>query len=193
MVEVDLLQEYKELYYKEIEMSDRLSNKINTCITFLTILGSGQILIWIQLLDFQKYTYTVICMVACTLSTCLFITSLYKFYKAYSGYKMGYFPIKDMAIAISKTIDMAGERGEDANKHIYNMMCERFINDAIHNRMINIEKNKRHKTLSYFICITFMITILTYSLNIGISFYESEKRQETIQNIYIQGGEINVK
>lgn len=193
MTNVDLLQEYKELYYKEIELSERLSNKINTCITFLTILGSGQILIWIQLTNFQRNTYTIVYMVACTLSTCLFATSLYKFYKAYSGYKMGYFPIKDMAKAIKDTKDMAGNMVDEANEHIYNMMCERFVNDAILNRTVNIEKNRRHKTLSYFICIAFMITIATYALNIGISFYESEKKQETIQNIYIQGGEINVR
>ena len=43
---MDLLQEYKELYYKEIEYSDRLSNKINVSISFITILGSAQIILW---------------------------------------------------------------------------------------------------------------------------------------------------
>ncbi len=43
---MDELEEYKELYYKEIEYTKRLNSKINTCMTFLTIIGSGVILVW---------------------------------------------------------------------------------------------------------------------------------------------------
>ncbi len=32
---MNLLEEYKELYYKEIEFNDRLNNKITTCITLI--------------------------------------------------------------------------------------------------------------------------------------------------------------
>lgn len=46
---MDELENYKELYYKEIEYTERLNSKINTCITFLTIIGSGLILVWSQL------------------------------------------------------------------------------------------------------------------------------------------------
>ena len=46
---MDELEEYKELYYKEIEYTERLNSKINTCMTFLTIIGSGVILVWSQL------------------------------------------------------------------------------------------------------------------------------------------------
>lgn len=46
---MDELEEYKELYYKEIEYTERLNSKINMCMTFLTIIGSGVILVWSQL------------------------------------------------------------------------------------------------------------------------------------------------
>lgn len=46
---MDELENYKELYYKEIEYTEKLNSKINTCITFLTIIGSGLILVWAQL------------------------------------------------------------------------------------------------------------------------------------------------
>jgi len=35
-------QEFKELYYKEIEHSDRINSKIPTIITFLTILATAE-------------------------------------------------------------------------------------------------------------------------------------------------------
>lgn len=38
---MNLLSEYKGLYLHEIEHSDRLNNRISTCLTVLTILGSG--------------------------------------------------------------------------------------------------------------------------------------------------------
>ena len=38
---MDILQEYKELYYKEIEFKDAMNNKIGTSITFLTVLSTG--------------------------------------------------------------------------------------------------------------------------------------------------------
>lgn len=37
---MDELEEYKELYYKEIEYTERLNSKINMCMTFLTIRGA---------------------------------------------------------------------------------------------------------------------------------------------------------
>jgi hypothetical protein len=38
---MDFLSEYKELFYKEIEQSDRLNGKIPNNLMFLTIVGSG--------------------------------------------------------------------------------------------------------------------------------------------------------
>ena len=57
---MDLLQEYKELYYKEIEHSERLNNKIGMCITLLTILGSAQVLLWTQFKTFEYHIYSIV-------------------------------------------------------------------------------------------------------------------------------------
>jgi len=191
---MELLEEYKDLYYKEIEYSDRLSNKINTCITFLTILGSAQILLWSQFVRFSLSWCTIVYLIFCALSTILFIICLHKFYKAYSGYKMSYFPIKDMAVAISQTYQMTDKKHiKKADIHVNNMLCECFINEAIHNRNVNITKNMKHKSLSYFICITFAVSILSYTFGVGIDYYETKFINNNIQNIHIEGGEINVR
>ena len=64
---MDLLQEYKDLYYKEIEHSEILNGKINTCITFITVLGSAQIILWTQFKNFDVKIYSIIYFVLCLL------------------------------------------------------------------------------------------------------------------------------
>lgn len=182
---MDLLQEYKELYYKEMEFSNKLSEKINICITFLTILGSGQVLLWTQSLEFEISVYTSIYFVMCCISTGLFITCLFKFYKAYSGYKTQYFPIKAMARAVKETYYIANKK-EAADKHVYDMFCERYINDAIHNREVNKEKNNNHKVLISWICRAFVFLIISYTIGICINHYES-KIVDNVQKVYIEG------
>ena len=149
---MDLLQEYKELYYKEIEHSERLNNKSNVSITFLTVLGSAQIFLWTQFKTFECSVFSIIYLLLCIVSLILFIISAFKFYFTYSGYEYNYFPIDDMVNASLETYKIAGDDKADidlAEKHIYNMYCERFLNDAIVNRNTNILKNNKHKKLLY--------------------------------------------
>lgn len=199
MQKIDLLQEYKELYYKEIEHSERLNGKINVCITFLTVLGSAQILLWTQLKNFLLGVYTYIYLGFCILSFIIFVISLIKFYKAYSKYNYCYFPIKDMALSAIETYKIA-DNSQNPKKdckrvknHVYNMFCERYLNDAITNRKINIIKNGRHKKVVTYICICFVLTIITFSFGVGIDYYETNYIKDNVQHVEIEGGEINVK
>ena len=199
MQRIDLLEEYKELYYKEIEYSERLNSKINICITFLTILGSAQILLWTQLKESNIIYYTIIYIILCIASLFVFIMSLFVFYKAYSKYNYCYFPIKDMALKtietynIAKTSQNPKKNSKKADNHVYNMFCERYLNDAITNRNINIIKNDRHKKVVTYICICFILTIITFAIGIGIDYYETNFINENVQHIIINGGEVNVK
>lgn len=196
---IDLLQEYKELYYKEIEHSERLNSKINVCITFLTILGSAQILLWTQLKNFSMCIYTYIYFALCIISLVVFVISLFKFYKAYSKYNYCYFPIKKIALVTKETYEIAQNSSNPkkdrkiADHHVYDMYCERYLNDAIVNRNINIIKNDRHKKAVTYVCICFILTIITFSFGVGIDYYETNFIKENIQHIEIDGGEINVK
>lgn len=193
---MDLLQEYKDLYYKEIEHSEILNGKINTCITFITVLGSAQIILWTQFKNFDIKIYSMIYFVLCLISFIFFIVNIYIFYRAYSGYKYNYFPIKDMALATIETYRIAGDNKKDikrADKHVYNMYCERYLNDAVVNMKNNETKNNRHKKLTKYICISFIITIIVYALSIGIDYYESKTLTDNINHVIIDGGEINVR
>ena len=188
---MDLLQEYKELYYKEIEHSERLNNKINTCITFLTILGSAQILLWTQFKNFEIKWYSILYIFLCAISLVIFVITIIRFYKTYSGYEYSYFPIKDMAIKTIETYQIAADAGDEkdyADKHIYNMYCERFLNDAITNMNCNISKNNKHKKLITFICISFIITVITFASGVCIDYYETKQSPPNAEKILTDGG-----
>lgn len=193
---IDLLQEYKELYYKEIEHSERLNNKSGMWITLLTILGSAQVLLWTQFKTFENHIYSKLYLVLCIISLFLFVFSALKFYFTYSGYKYNYFPIEDMANTTIETYNIAGNNKKDirlANIHVYNMYCERFLNDAIANRDINIIKNNKHKKLTRIICISFIITGIVFAYGVGIDYYETKCVDTNTTHITIDGGEINVR
>lgn len=114
---INLLEEYKDLYYKEIEFNDRLNNKITTCITFLTVLGSALIYLWTQIKDYNSCWYTCIYFIFCILNTVMFIVCIFMFFKTYSGYDRPTFPIKAIAIQNTNVLNsVKPEQREQANK-----------------------------------------------------------------------------
>lgn len=192
MLHINLLQEYKELYYKEIEFSERLNNKISTCITFLTIIGSALIFLWTQLKEYDMLWYTRIYIAFCTFTTILFCICVIAFLRTYSGYKTQMFPIKDYALQNMRVLNsVKTEQKEDAYILLEQKMAERFINNAIHNRKLNVTKNNRHRLLIKIIMLTFIFIFLTFSIGVSIDFYESKCINDNVQ--HTEGGESNVK
>lgn len=190
---MDLLQEYKELYYKEIEFNDRLNNKISTCITFLTIIGSALILLWTQFKNYELLWYTGVYLVFCIIATVMFCICIGMFFKTYSGYKTQLFPIKSTAIQNTTVLNSVQESQKNEAYEILELkMAERFINDAIHNRELNIKKNNRHRNLIKMITATFIVTFLSFAINVSIDYYESSQNVQETMRIYVEGGEINV-
>ena len=168
---MDLFDEYKEFYYKEIEHSDRLNGKISTALTLLTILGAGEILLLKDLFPFTPTLVHNIYGILCILSFISFMASIYMFTKAYSGYNYNYFPLKSINDAIkeiSETINNSSIEvdGDLIDKYIKRMFKERYIEDAMHNREQNIIKNNRHRILNVLITITFIIVMISFILQI---------------------------
>ena len=106
---MDVLEEYKELYYKEIEYTERLNSKINICITFLTIIGSGVMLVWSKIESVYTCKYFWVYLSLCITSSVLFSLCIIFFYRTYYGYKINYYPIKEMAISFNETYILANK------------------------------------------------------------------------------------
>ena len=165
MIHINLLEEYKELYYKETELNDTLNNKITTCITFLTIIGSALILLWTQFKNYTLCWYTTIYFIFCVIDTIMFLTCIVMFIKAYSGYKRPTFPIKDIALQNTAILNQVSPTKKDeAMELLENIMAQRFINDAIQNRNLNIIKSKRHNRMIKTITATFVITFIAFAI-----------------------------
>lgn len=115
------------------------------------------------------------------------------FFKTYSGYKTQLFPIKSIAIQNNTVLNSIDEtQAEQADKLLAMTMAERFINDAIHNRALNVQKNDRHRNLIKMLTATFIVTFISFAINVSIDYYETQNNIESPTQIYIQGGEINV-
>ncbi|MCD7725710.1 MAG: hypothetical protein LUI12_09220 [Clostridiales bacterium] len=193
MIHINLLEEYKELYYKETELNDTLNNKITTCITFLTIIGSALIILWTQFKNYTLGWYTIIYFIFCVIDTIMFMVCIAMFINAYSGYKRPTFPIKDIALQNTTILNQVSpDKKEEAMELLESIMAQRFINDAIKNRNLNIIKSKRHNRMIKTITVTFVITFIAFAINISIDYYESKYINNTVQQIHVQGGEINV-
>lgn len=187
---MDLLQEYKELYYREIEFNDILNNKITTCITFLTIIGSALILLWTQFKHYTLSWYTILFLIICLIDTTMFIICIAMFLISYSGYKRPTFPIRDIALQNMKVLNKVPKNEtNDAIKVLENTMAERFINDAIANRKLNIIKSKRHNRMIKIISITLMVTFIAFAVNIAIDYYETKYINNNVQQTCTQGGD----
>lgn len=191
---MNLLEEYKDLYYKEIEFNDRLNNRISNCITFLTIIGSALILLWSQIKNYEILWYTGVYLVFCIITTLMFFICILKFFRTYSGYKTHYFPVEEVALQNMRVLNSTPDNQKDnANEILELKMAERFINDAIHNRKLNIEKNNRHRNLICMLMATFIMVFISFTINISIEYYETNYKVNEVQQIYINGGEIHVR
>lgn len=124
----------------------------------------------------------------------MFFICIFMFFRTYSGYDRPTFPIRDVAIQNTNVLNnVAPKQRKKANKLLEQKMAERFINDAIKNRELNVIKNKKHYHLIRMIMATFIITFITFAINVSIDYYESKLIRDDTPQIYIQGGEINVR
>ena len=109
---------------------------------------------------------------------------------SYSGYKRPTFPIRDIALQNMKVLNKVPKNEtNDAIKVLENTMAERFINDAIANRKLNIIKSKRHNRMIKIISITLMVTFIAFAVNIAIDYYETKYINNNVQQTCTQGGD----
>jgi len=166
-MEMDKLQEYKELYYKETDYSETMNSKIGTSISIITLIGSAQIYIWskIMSLDIIISPIPILFFIISLLSLITFFQLLYRFYKSYYGYEYNLFPIKDFISFTNETYSLSEYYSSDElNSHVYNNMCKLFIENAIFNREQNIRKNIYHKKLSTNLIKSAVLIMISYAI-----------------------------
>ncbi len=145
---MDLLQEYKELYNHEMAFCDRLNGKISNALAIITIIGTGEAIVW---KDCLNDGFNIILFVLCIISLQCFLYTLYRFYQAYSNYQYGYYPIKETEDFVKLTYKIGKEKqkpDEVVEKHIQNILRDNYIKAAAINREQNLIKSKAHRKLN---------------------------------------------
>lgn len=171
MKNIELLNEYKELYYKEIEFKDSMNNKISTSITFLTVLCTGHMFMWDVMIGLH-YTFNIISYVFLTLeliSVYYTMLSMYNFHKSYFKYEYRLVSAEKIKSSMDEntSLDQYYSKAE-INKANYDMMCNTFYNCCVLNRHENIRKSKHQMNLNISIIKAIVTLILTYTMWIFI-------------------------
>lgn len=165
---MDLFQEYKDLYNHEIEFSDRLNSKISNSLAILTIVGTGEMIIWKDCLSGK---FNIIFFILCFLSLQCFCMGLYKFYKAYTNYEYGYYPIEETKTYVETTyaiIKKNNKPTEIGDNHITKGFQDNYIKCAIINRKQNLLKSSAHRVLNKWIIISVISIFVCYAVDIII-------------------------
>ena len=166
---MDLLQEYKELYNHEMAFCDRLNAKISNALAIITVIGTGEAIVW---KDCLSDNFNIIFFVLCIISLQCFLYTLFKFYKAYSNYTYGYYPIKETDEFVQKTYAVGKKKNlsNDAiEKHILNAFQKNYIDAASINRKQNLNKAKAHRTLNKWMIISIITIFVCYGFDITIN------------------------
>lgn len=191
-MKVDLLQEYKELYYQEIAHSERLNAKISTSLTLLTALITGEMVLWSDMFPLNFTILHLLYLFLCSFSVAPIIFSVKFFLKSYAGYDYQYFPIEKVKDNIQKSIIFANSLKNGQKKldnHILFMFQQKFSEDAIHNRKQNRLKSENHRLLTVWIMASFLLVVP--SLILWIGYINPQKRAEQQPfSIIMQGSEV---
>lgn len=165
---MNLKEEYKELYYKELEICDRLNSKIGTSLTLLTIIGTGHIILWkdISVVDWSLWSHRLYCLLI-FLALISYVIAITYFIKSYSGYKYEYIPIDGCNHYIESAKEYAKKNNiseTSLNEYIENMFIRKYIQNTIINRKLNLRKTKLQYRLTRYICITFALLFVAYAI-----------------------------
>lgn len=166
---MDLLQEYKELYNHEMSFCDRLNSKISNALAIITIIGTGEAIVW---KDCLGDGFNIVLFILCIFSLQCFIYTMYRFYKAYSNYTYGYYPIKETEDFVNATYKIGKERNKDTKiieEHIQKVLQDNYIKAASINREQNIKKSKAHRLLNKWMIISIVTVFICYACDIIVN------------------------
>lgn len=168
---MDLLQEYKDLYYKEIEFKESMSGKIGTSITFLTILSTGHMFMWdiMTNLNFIFHIIPLIFLAIEILSVFYTGLSMYNFYKSYFKYNYNLVSAQHIKEKLDKNNSLSSKfSSQEISKANYEMLCNTYLIYTNMNRNENMRKNKCQIRLNSSIIKAIITLILSYIMWIFI-------------------------
>ena len=160
------IQELKELYYKELERRDHISEKITSSITFLTIICTGHMFIWSKMveLDFIISFFPLLFLVTEIVSVVFTIIAFYYFFRTYFRADYSVIPILDLIEKIAENLqndDYTNKEIENANKKMLFDIIKKCISDNVE---INNKRESTQYKMNIGLSVSFCSLILVYAI-----------------------------
>lgn len=159
---MNLIDIYKEMYYKENEIKTRIGTKIVPFITLLVTLTTAEV--WtinnILELEYQEFLFKIIGYTILSISIIANIFVFYCFYKAHYGYTYKYVEVKKIEKYNKELSALADYYSE---KELENLMDEcikdLFCEAACKNQKVNLNKIQNQNVLmnAYLVHFLFLI------------------------------------
>lgn len=169
------LQEYKDLYHDELQMTEYLNSKITNSITFLTIIGTANVLLLTNLFPIEAALWSIAYLIICFLNIIAFIITVYRFVKAYTGHTYLYFYITDIKSKCEQfkenILKQVKSQGYDitkeeiiciVNKKRENWITKEYLRCAEFNRVSNNKKSQELYKLTHTIIFNFIIVFMSF-------------------------------
>ena len=173
------LQEYKDLYHDELQMTEYLNSKITNSITFLTIIGTANVLLLKNLFPIEASFWSIFYLIICLTNIIIFLFTVYRFVKAYTGHTYLYFYITDIMSKCeqfkknilkqikSQDFDVAEEKIIPiVNKKRENWIIKEYLRCAEFNRASNNKKSQELYKLSHTIILNIIIVFMSFIIYI---------------------------
>lgn len=160
-------------------MTEYLNSKINNSITFLTIIGTANILLLTNLFPIEATLWSIVYVIFCFVNIIMFIVTIYRFIKAYTGHNYLYFYITDVKIKCEQFKDnilkQVKSQGYDiaeeeiisvVNKKRENWIIKEYLLCAECNRASNNKKSQELYKLSHVIIVNIIIVFISFIIYI---------------------------
>lgn len=183
---MNIKNECKYWYEAELEHTDKLNGKLSTHLSFLTLLGSANILLLNNLLKFVNKSVFKVNLTCCIICIICFCFSLVFFIMAYHNYKIGYINIRDNALFIQQIIKLKNLEEIKKEKYFEEAINQQYINAAIKNREQNVKKANTQRKFIYILTFSFVIVGLVFLINIGeLCYFKYEAPPQKQQSFYL--------
>lgn len=186
---MNIKNECKYWYEAELEHTDKLNGKLSTHLSFLTLLGSANILLLNNLLKFVNKSVFIFNLICCSICIICFCLSFFYFIKAYHNYKIGYINIKDNALFIQQIVKIKNLEEIKKEKYFEEAINQQYINAAIKNREQNVKKANIQRKFIYSLTFSFVVVGFVFLINIGeLCYFKYEALPQKQQNFNLKKG-----
>lgn len=166
---MDDLEINKDLYYSELEHSNKISDRNFNLLTVLSIIGAGESILLQDIFPIQLNLWCCLYMIICLISAIIFVIAIIRFMNCFRKHPYSYIDTdainKDCSRKQTelKNRNVSSEQiSKDITSLYIRLLSEGFLNCALQNRITNVAKNSENSNLTRSVMHSFIALIVNY-------------------------------